>query len=145
MHEILWTTTISCVDKITIDEKVCPETRRALCTNFVCAFLFFYFREYVSFGRVSCSIGPDVWNQKATGQFGGLLPLQKWTKLAISQEPQISPRSACFICFISSILVLFVLFSHYWSNLFYSYFIQEFFCFILGKIWNSCNTYYILM
>ncbi len=38
-----------------------------------------------------------------------------------------SPRSACFICFISSILVLFVLLSCFWSNLFYSCFIQEFF------------------
>ncbi len=44
-----------------------------------------------------------------------------------------SPRSACFICFISSILVSFVLLSHFWSNLVYSCFIQEFFFLFWAK------------
>ena len=41
----------------------------------------------------------------------------------------------CFICFIFPFLVKSVLFLFYLGM----------FCFILGKIWNSCNTYYILM
>ena len=41
----------------------------------------------------------------------------------------------CFICFIILCLVKSVLF------LFYS----GIFCFILGKIWNSCNIYHILI